>query len=311
MRYQRVSLIVFLICLLGLPAFIAAQSTQTRLYVPLVRKASPPSAPIAFISGDTTGDERSLFLYYPETTEIRPFLELDPNTITSPAWSPDGNRIAVVFNYSQIYTIDANGSNFTRFTHVGTINIAPSWSPDGKWIVFSSNAFGKTDEINIYKMRTNGSELTRLTTSPISGTNPNDYFPKWSPDGQYILFESKRLGSEKQIFIMNADGTNLKRLPTPGACAWAPAWSPDGEHIAFGVGCDVFNSNLYTMNLDGSNIRQRTFNNEGSFASWSPDGQWIAISNYGQLTLVSIVTGQIVPVKRLGEENSFPAWSPK
>jgi dipeptidyl aminopeptidase/acylaminoacyl peptidase len=102
---------------------------------------------------------------------------------------------------------------------------APRWSPDGKWILYSMAIGGNTD---IYKISSaGGGTPVRLTDAPASTSAAS-----FSPDGTKIVFESDRSGSQ-QVYVMNADGSNQKRISFFGGRAATPEWSPRGDQIAF------------------------------------------------------------------------------
>jgi Tol biopolymer transport system component len=100
--------------------------------------------------------------------------------------------------------------------------------------------------------------------------------PVWSPDGGTILFEST-LHGPSSIYVINADGTNLRRLTTDTSANYQPNWSPDGRRIVFSSDRDG-HAELYLMNADGSGVMRLTRMGSGGWyqASFSPDGRRIA-----------------------------------
>ena len=158
----------------------------------------------------------------------------NPNQDELPSWSPDGKRI--VFSSvreghfenkfgitDEIYVMDNDGGNLQRLTDNPNQDELPSWSPDGKRIVFSSvreghfeNKFGITDEI--YVMDNDGENLQRLTENRVY-----DWSPSWSPDGERIAFMSERDGNN-QIYVMDNDGDNPQNLTNNPHDDWCPSW---------------------------------------------------------------------------------------
>ena len=227
----------------------------------------------------------------------------------SPAWSPDGQRIAFNSNRDgnyEIYVMNADGSGLTRLTHHDADDYAPAWSPDGQRIAFDSDR-EENGEINgeIYVMNADGSGLTRLTHHDAS-----DYSPAWSPDGQRIAFHSSRDGN-REIYVMNADGSGLTRLTHHDASDSLPAWSPDGQRIAFTSNRDGRNFEIYVMNADGSGLTRLTHHDAGDYApAWSPDGQYIAFWSVRDENFeIYVMNADGSGLTRL-TEGSAPAWSP-
>ena len=186
-----------------------------------------------------------------------------PANDLSPTWSPDGDRIAFVSDRDgawDIYTMNAvDGSGVVRLTngaHVAAFQGNPDWSPDGSRLLFDCEI--EAGNGDLCAINADGSGLVRLTTQPGPDSDGD-----WSADGTKILF-----ASSWYITVMNADGSNWKRLAT----GLEPVWSPGGSRIAFSVPywgyCEAHcEGNVYVMNADGTNgVRFAS----GSQPAWRP-----------------------------------------
>jgi len=164
--------------------------------------------------------------------------------------------------------------------------------------------------INIYLMKSNGDKVTQLTFGV-----PPEYYgrPDWSPDGKKMTLTTvlnDADGWHAQIYTMNADGSNKKKLSTPGNSE-ASRWSPDGTKIAFGMYYES-TYQIYVMNTDGSNLNRVT--NDAVAAhdvTWAPDSRRVAYTSWtdGQVHVINLDgTGD----KRLTNDPvraGSPAWS--
>ena len=140
-----------------------------------------------------------------------------------------------------------------------------SWAPSGNWITFSGARKGERN-VGIYVVRPNSTGLKRLTSRKWEAQ-----YPAWSPDGEKIAFASGR-DEDEEIYVMNADGTEQKRLTDiPGPDHWPPTWSPDNTRIAFTSDGTQDNSEIYVMNADGSGLTKLTDDPAyDTFPAWRP-----------------------------------------
>jgi Tol biopolymer transport system component len=197
--------------------------------------------------------------------------------VTGPSWSPSGTQIAyALWGWGfELWIVDDDGTNAHQLLgkHKGPLfsDVQPAWSPDGKKIAFATDRGGNWE---IYLVNADGTNEINLTNNPASdfdnvGGGPG---PSWSPDGSKIAFESNRDGNY-QIYVMNADGSNVKRLTTdPSLEDSSPAWSPDGTKIVFtrnsGGQYDIF-----VMDADGTNQTRLTTDPGWDGApDWQPVG---------------------------------------
>ena len=224
----------------------------------------------------------------------------------SPAWSPDGSRIA--FNSdrdgnTEVYAVYADGSGVARLTYNDAVDGDPAWSPDGRRIAFESTRDGNWE---IYVMDADGSGVTRLTHN-----DAYDWSPAWSPDGRRIAFHSKRDGN-REIYVMNADGSGVTRLTFDSAFDSGPNWSPDGRRIAFGSDRDG-DFEVYVMNADGSGVT-RLADNDGGTPAWSPDGRRIAFSSERdgnwEIYVMNADGSGVTRLTHNSGRDLFPSWSP-
>jgi Tol biopolymer transport system component len=195
-----------------------------------------------------------------------------PHDVQTPAWSPDGRKLAFVSRRdgnSEIYVMNADGGEQENLTRQPASDSHPSWSRDGRKLAFVSRRDGNAE---IYVMNADGSGLRNVTRTP-----RDDLGPAWSPDGRAIAFVQKKCwpnprvtrcatAYETYLYVVNADGSGLRRLTTQLAHVFNLSWSADGKTIRYGG---------YLANADGSGHRKLP-RNVPFAGAWSPDGQRIA-----------------------------------
>lgn len=173
-------------------------------------------------------------------------------------------------------------------------------------------AFWSTKDGNpeIYSMRIDGSDVTRLTHNE----KAEDSYPVFSPDGSKIVFESNRTGNF-EIYVMNADGTDHKRLTDTPEDEVSSSWSPDGSKIVFVSFRDGETSEIYEMNADGSNEKRLTHNDfDDEAPHFSPDGKYIATESgkerdRRQIYVMNADGSDHHPITQMESYQGYPTWS--
>ena len=270
-------------------------------------------------------------------TETR---RLTKHLLTSdPAWSPDGRKIAftrredvgdyTTLSEDDVFVMDSDGGGARQLTkevkgqHAGQ----PSWSPDGRAIVFTRGDSIPSALVvrpgGLHVMSADGSNVRRVTRGSFDGA------PVWSPDGHEIAF-SRSQGFDdpsREIYVVAAAGGKPRRLTqTADFLDSAPIWSPDGTRIAFtrlrpesqvdGVAA------VWIVNRDGTGlrevVRQKLFSIFSLGLAWSPDGKTIAFETSPSrlctaISLVDVATREVRPLTkctRPRESALSPAWQP-
>ena len=182
----------------------------------------------------------------------------------------------------------------------------PSWSPDGRYIVYTDRSRDPKGDIWILDTITGEAK-------PISPEEAGEDFSAIGPDGRTIVYSSDR-GGAWDLWIMDADGGSKRQLTSNPAVEIFPAWSPDGRRIAY-VSNAAGNNDLYVMDADGQNVKRLTSNPaHQNDPAWSPDGRRIAYeSNEAgnwDILVMEADGGNTTRLTDEPENQGGPAWSP-
>ena len=188
----------------------------------------------------------------------------------SPAWSPDGSKVAYTAfvqrsktktRNADMFIYDLNTSKRWLVSYRLGINSGAAFAPNGNGkSLFLTVSQGGTPDI--YKMSTDGELQGKITNGPRGAMNVE---PAISPDGKKIAFSSDRSG-QPMIYVMNIDGSNPTRVTFAGKYNATPAWSADGKKLAF-AGWSDSHFDIFTMNADGSGMIRIT-------SAKKPNGKW-------------------------------------
>lgn len=191
-----------------------------------------------------------------------------------------------------IWVMNIDGSEQNNLTNSTSNDFSPSWSPDGKKILFVSDRDGNNE---IYIINSDGSGLKQLTHT--SGTDTSQC-PTWSSDGEEIFFAGERSG-DKFIFIAKADGTILKSFSI-GSSVFSLTPSPDGKYIYYSPG-------LILRKIDIEKGTDDYLKNNPQNISVSPDGKSIAFSDLTSISIYDINTNNFSTFLPSGTQ---PCWTP-
>jgi TolB protein len=204
--------------------------------------------------GDGSVDRLTTKIGVADAPEVSP----DGKSITFMRWSPTNNQY-------QVWLMDRDGKNPDKIPQV--FGWDPTWSPTGKQILFASK--DKDGAVQLFVVNVNGKNQHRISNLPaIRGRSD------WSSDGQSIVTYSGEPW-HRELYIMNADGSDTRQLTPTGGNSQGPSFSPDGKWVVFTAYFDKYGDDngceIYIIRVDGTDLRRLTNNDYCDYQPrWGP-----------------------------------------
>lgn len=281
----------------------------------VVSLPSPAAAVQPGVNGRITFqrfDEHGFFQVWVANPDMSQQVQITHGAFGSgfPSWSPDSTRIVFMSDRTDpdltdgseiqdVFTMRPDGTDIVKITDSRGFSGHPSWSSDGRWIIFDADRGDYPAGQGLYLARSDGSGgIRRLTTLPAGSTWQE--LGRFSPDGSRIVygqyrggqvlshrFDGRVVAEQAALFTVRPDGTDIRQITPWGAHGDDADWSPDGSRLVFG-GQPTHQGNIgdvLAVDADGRHLTDLTHDHgltggtldsvwyEESFnATWSPDG---------------------------------------
>ena len=270
--------------------------------------AAPADAPaqLAFVAAE--GRVPQIFVIGADGTGRRRLTNA-AGPSTTPVWSPDGRRIAFVRqtgDNAELYVMGADGGAPRALTTGSGRAASPAWAPDGRQIVFTASSDRRS---RIMVVNSDGRQRRSVVPS-----HRDQRDAAWSPDGQLIVFLSRAVPGHFDLYVVGADGQNLRQVPTPAPGVLPDVkeftWSPDGR-LAY-TNRSGPAQEAVTLTTVGGDARQ--YLGASGEPSWPPDGRRFAfVASHSGAALIyarDTAGGKALRLTDPRLTSVRPAWSP-